>query len=444
MKWIKFLKDYDNHKAGEIVSLDASEVKVLVKAGVAEETQEPTEVGSKVSQVADGLKTLITEEIGKGFDEIKAGLKAGSGNRPHITGQKDNEDDDPTFGFKSMNDQVRAIKGWYMAEDGARNDTRMKRLFGHATKAPSTYSSEGTGSDGGFMLAPNFSNELLKFTFDDDSLFTRTRSYTTGSNSLTVPKDETTPWGTTGVRVYWNSEAGQATQSKLALGQDNLILNKLSALVPVTDEQLQDSFTGLGDYVTQLAGERIRWAVDDAIVAGTGVGKPLGFANSGAIYSQAAESAQTAATINITNIAKMISRVPGTSIKNLVWLIHPSAFPQLVILTNGNTSLYVAPGGVANANPNYGSLFGIPVIISQHCQAIGTLGDIYLVDLSQYITLTKGDGIQSAMSIHLFFDYNVSTFRFNFRIAGQPWASAPITSANGSYSMSSFVSLAAR
>jgi len=64
--------------------------------------------------------------------------------------------------------------------------------------------------------------------------------------------------------------------------------------------------------------------------------------------------------------------------------------------------------------------------------------------LSQYITLTKGDGIQSAMSIHLFFDYNVSTFRFNFRIAGQPWPQAPITSLYGSYQMSPFINLASR
>ena len=91
-----------------------------------------------------------------------------------------------------------------------------------------------------------------------------------------------------------------------------------------------------------------------------------------------------------------------------------------------------------------GRLLGIPVIISQHCQAVGTPGDIYLLDLSQYLVLTKGDGIQAAMSIHLFFDYNVSTFRFNFRVAGKPWFQAPITSKYGSYTLSPFVNLATR
>jgi hypothetical protein len=125
--------------------------------------------------------------------------------------------------------------------------------------------------------------------------------------------------------------------------------------------------------------------------------------------------------------------------------IHDEAlwFERVQALNTGLGALYIAAGAVQNT-PYMGTLFGIPVVISQHCQAIGTAGDIFLFDLSKYITLTKGDGIQSAMSIHLFFDYNVSTFRFNFRVAGQPWLSAPITSANGSYSMSPFINLAAR
>src|SRR5581483_11684636 len=98
-------------------------------------------------------------------------------------------------------------------------------------------------------------------------------------------KDETTPWGSNGVQVYWTAEAGQATQSKPKLGQDNLQLAKLTALVPVTDEQLADSFVGLGQYVTRQAAERINWKVDEAIVNGTGAGQPLGFFTSGAIYS---------------------------------------------------------------------------------------------------------------------------------------------------------------
>lgn len=442
MKFLQFQSDYDTHKKGAVHEFEDSDaaVGILTKAGIAKEVPAPATVDDAAKKAEEAVVKGLSDSIAA---KVLEGLKVEGkgGNRPQVGRIHDNADDDPTFGFKTFGDQIRSIKGWYGNDANARSDERLKRIL---AKAPTTYASEGTGADGGFLLAPNYANTVLQWSFSDEALFTRTDTYTTGSNSLTVPKDETTPWGTNGVQVFWQSEAGQATQSKPKFGQDNLILQKLTALVPVTDEQLQDSFVGLGQYVAKQAGQRIRFKVDEAIVNGTGAGQPLGIINSGAIVTQAAEGGQTAGTINITNIAKMISRVPGASLKNLVWLVHPSAFPQLVILTNANQSLYIAPGQVADKSASMGSLMGIPLIISQHAQNIGTPGDIFLLDLSQYITLTKGDGIQSAMSIHLFFDYNVSTFRFNFRVAGQPWAQAPITSLYGSYQLSPFVNLASR
>lgn len=450
-KWIKFLAAFGEYKAGEVVELDAPEADMLIKGKLAEAHEKPAEVDDQATKIAEALTKQMNERIEVTVTAVADRLvkelapKGGKDKRPHVS-THDNADDDPDFGFKSIGEQVRYIRNWCdpSRRDQVSGDEKMKRLIAVSTKAPTTYANEGLGADGGFLLAPNFSNQILQHEFFDESLLSKTDKYTTGSNSLTVPKDETTPWGTSGIQVYWTAEAAQKTQSKPKFGQDNLILHKLAALVPVTDEQLEDSFVGLGQYVTRQASERIFWAVDEAIVNGGGAGKPLGIINSGALVQQAAESAQTAATINLTNIAKMLSRIPMSSIKNLVWLIHPSAFPQIVIMTNGNNSLYVPPGGLSNAGSSIGSLFGIPVIISQHGQAVGTPGDIMLLDLSKYLTLTKGNGIQTAMSMHLYFDYDISTFRFVFRVAGQPWMSAPITSAYGSYTMSPFVDLAVR
>lgn len=412
---------------------DAVEFKVAggkkkaAEAVAVAELKDNSETFEKINKALDG----IIEKMGQSV-EVKTIGK--------IT---DRADADPKFGFKSFAEQALLIKGYYTGDQEAKRDERMQRIIKGAPTA-GTFANEGLGADGGFLLAPNFSEQILAHTFVDEALFNRTMSFTTGSNSLTVPKDETSPWGTSGVQCYWQSEASAVTGTKPAIGQDNLVLQKVSALVPVSDEMLTDSFTGLGDYIAKLAGPRIRFKVDDAIVNGSGAGQPLGVLNSGAIVSQAAESAQTADTINITNLAKMLSRVPDYARQGLVWLVHPSALPQLVILTNGNQSIYIPPGGVSGANPRPATLFGIPLQLSQHCQAVGDVGDILLLDLSQYITLTKGNGIDSAMSMHLYFDANTTAFRFNFRVAGQPWMSAPITSYIGSYSMSPFVSLAAR
>jgi HK97 family phage major capsid protein len=443
-QWIEYIVDVPDHKSGEQVQVQKggeATVKSLIDAKIVKEIADPT------SGASEGLKSLVKEALDGEMKNVIADIRkdyASSSAKAHLKVVGDNEDNDPKFGFKNANEQFRFVKGWYSGDHAAQSDPRMKRLSGLATKAPTTYANEGTGADGGFLLAPEFSTQVAAWAFDDDALFARTDTYTTGSNNLSIPKDETTPWGTSGVQCYWQGEASQVTQSKPKFGQDNLILHKISALVPVSDEQLQDSFVGLGSYVSRQAGQRIKFKVDEAIVNGTGVGQPLGIINSGALVAQAAESGQTAGTVNLPNVLKMISRIPGASIKNLVWLAHPTVFPQLGVLTNGNSSLWVGPGQSESQGPTMGRLIGIPLVLSQHCQAVGTTGDIFLFDLSKYITLSKGDGVQSAMSMHLFFDYNVSSFRFNFRVAGQPWMQAPITSQNGAFKMSPFISLAAR
>jgi HK97 family phage major capsid protein len=53
---------------------------------------------------------------------------------------------------------------------------------------------------------------------------------------------ETTPWQTSGdIQAYWEGEASQHTPSNPAITPLQLRLNKLTALVPVTDELLMDA-----------------------------------------------------------------------------------------------------------------------------------------------------------------------------------------------------------
>jgi hypothetical protein len=78
------------------------------------------------------------------------------------------------------------------------------------------------------------------------------------------------------------------------------------------------------------------------------------------------------------------------------------------------------------------------------CSALGTLGDIILTDLMQYMALTKGQDIQEDMSIHVFFDQAIDCYRFIFRMTGQPLWNNPITPENGSNTYSCTVLLETR
>jgi len=80
----------------------------------------------------------------------------------------------------------------------------------------------------------------------------------------------------------------------------------------------------------------------------------------------------------------------------------------------------------------------------QGMATVGDLGDIALVDLSKYRTLTKAGGTRVDTSIHLKFDTDETVFRFIFRLAGQPWWSSAISPKNGSNTLSPFVAIATR
>jgi HK97 family phage major capsid protein len=352
-----------------------------------------------------------------------------------FTGGAPRVENDPRRGFNGYGEFCSIVAN---AGRGIAVDQRL--LIGAA--APSTFGGENVGADGGFLVPPEFSQEIWGLSLEGQSLIAMTDNTPLAGNSMTFPSDETTPWGTDGIRAYWEDEAAAATETKPKLTPNTMRLKKLVALVPVSDELMVDA-AALPAYLTKKTGESIRWKSNDALVNGNGVGRPLGIANSAALVSQAKETSQTADTINWQNATNMFSRMPGEMLMTAVWLISNDAYPQLPQMTLGNNPIFLPASQGAIGSPA-GTLLGRPIIMTQSCQTVGDLGDIYLADFNSYRTITKAGGIETATSMHLYFDANAMAFRATFRIDGQPILSAPIDPAHGSTTLSPYVALAAR
>ena len=117
----------------------------------------------------------------------------------------------------------------------------------------------------------------------------------------------------------------------------------------------------------------------------------------------------------------MWSRLYGPCRDKAVWLINQDVEPQLFTMTigvgTGGIATYMPPGGLSGKP--FATLLGRPVLPVEWCPTLGTVGDIVLADLSQYVTISKG-GVDSAQSMHLRFDFDEQAFRFIFRVDGQP------------------------
>jgi HK97 family phage major capsid protein len=340
------------------------------------------------------------------------------------------------WGWKNFGDFAVAVRSG-SSRSNPQYDPRL-------LNAPTTYSQEGIGSEGGFAVPPEFRADIWQKVSGEGTILSMTDQQFTTKNSQTFPKDETTAWDASGgIQAYWEAEASQLTQSKLSLEGETVRLNKLTALVPVTEELMEDA-PGLDGYLRNKVGAKFDFKTVMAFLQGTGAGQPLGGLNAPSKVSVAKRTGQGADTIIFENILDMWSRMYAPCRSKAVWHISQDIEPQLHSMEfpvgTGGVPVYLPAGGLS-ASP-YATLYGRPIMPTQACNTLGDQGDINLVDWSQYLTLTKiNGGLRADVSMHLWFDYDVRAYRFILRIGGAPWWKSYITPRGSTNYLSWFVTL---
>lgn len=380
---------------------------------------------------------------GRRAGEPMATVTVGDGS-PRINRVYDRALKDPKCGWRSFGEYAHGVIAG--SRPGSQPDERLLRA------TLSTFGSEGVGADGGFAVPPDFRDVIMEELEGEDSLLPRTDQLTSSTNNITVPKDETTPWQTTGgILANWIGEGAAITQSKPSLETVNLKLHKLAVLVPITDE-LQEDSSALTGWLSRKAPMKLNFAINLAIIRGTGAGQPLGLLNAAHTVSVAEFASQDNDTVVADNIIKMYSRMYAPWRRNAVWLINQDIEPQLnsmsipgkdntgTEVTGYGSMVYLPANGLAGTP--WATLYGRPVIPTQACSTLGDKGDIFFAALDQYVTVQKTGGIRAETSIHLWFDQDTTAFKFIMRIAGQPWWNTPISGRDSaSPTLSAFVTL---
>jgi HK97 family phage major capsid protein len=321
------------------------------------------------------------------------------------------------------------------------------RLFAAATGL-----NQGVGSEGGFTVPSQMSTTIWDgMSQDPEALLPRTDNYTVQGESLEFLANAETARtrGSLkgGMRAYWINEADQLTKSKPAFRKVRIEPQQLGALVYVTDKLMKNSPVALEQYVSRGAQEAITFEVNDALFRGDGVGKPKGYINGGCKIQVSKETSQAAATVNQYNVSKMWARLHPQSRANAIWMINADVEPALDTLSTVVTNVAGTEnvGGYQNKvwDAERRTLKGRPVVVSEFCETLGTAGDIVLVDWSSYLTGTRGQ-VESAMSMHVRFEYLEQAFRFVFEVDGQPWMDSAITPYKGANTQSPIITLQTR
>ena len=431
----------NSYPVGTILDVDDNTALKLwqeAKADRYNESATPPE--DKQTSVSLGKEQL--DELIK--NAVEAAVEKSTAAKP--VGNAASSDDEflKTGGFKSMGHFCRDI---YRAGPAGRSASELLKSWESKTAG---HLAEGDDSQGGYLVPTEFLARLLEKSQEAAMIRPRAQFIPMATNSISIPYVAESTRASSlfgGIVIYHPAEAAAKTASKPLFGKLTLTLKKLVGFVYASDELLEDSPISIEPLINRMFSKAISFTEEEEFINGTGVGQALGVLNSGCLVTVAKETGQAATTLVYNNIVKMWSRMFSPSQGNAVWMVNNDTFPQLATMAlpvgTGGAPAYLPANGLSSTP--YGTLMGRPVLMTEHCQTLGTVGDIILADWSQYLIGGKaGSPIQAASSMHFYFNYDETAFRFVMRYDGQPWWQTTLTPKNSTNTLSPFVALATR
>ena len=301
---------------------------------------------------------------------------------------------------------------------------------------------EGTGDLGGYLVPEVFSNEVLRVQLEE-TVVRRNGARVLPLNSpiLKVPalSMSSNASGSLfgGVTAYWGGEGLEKTESNPKFKQITLEAKKLIGYVESSDELVDDAIVSMGALLSDVFAQSIAFEEDAAFLTGNGVNKPLGILNAPATVTVGRVGTGSVQTSDLVNMLARFYRRGG----NPVWIINQSVLPDIYKLKDENSNYILLPGatgGISGALP--GTIYGVPVVVTEKVPAKGSVGDVTLADMRYYI-IGDRQRLTIMESEHVKFKFDVKAWRFVQRVDGQPWIDSAITPRAGGSTISPFVTL---
>jgi len=302
---------------------------------------------------------------------------------------------------------------------------------------------ETVPSDGGFLVPTQTASRIHNVSLENELVMPKAFVQPMSSNECNLPGMEIGDHSVSlmgGFVASYTGELGTISENNPKSRGMTLAAKKLTGLVRFSNELAAD-IPGGEDQIINLCGKGLSWYRDKAFLKGTGAGEPLGILNSPCLVVVDKEGGQ-GNEIMYENLTKMMSRMFAGSFANSVWVAHQTLIPSLLQL-----SIAIGTGGshipvMTQANGQF-QILTRPVIFTEKTEILGSQGDLVLADFSQYVVGLR-QGMRFDTSIHVGFQTDELLARIIERHDGQPLWDKALTLADGSTTVSPFVTLEAR
>lgn len=258
--------------------------------------------------------------------------------------------------------------------------------------------SEGSAANGGYLVPTDFSLAFLDSVEKNSALLPYVTNVTTNSKAIDFPVAvvSTTEAATSGqytgyegVVSYLVDEGGDITASYPTFNKITATIKKLASAANFTSELLEDAEVDIENKVINDITTNIASYLDWLIINADGNGFGTGIISAGdpeITVTQAATGGIAAADIYDMYIS-IIPELRGKA----VWIMNDdmlNVIRGLAFKADGDYPIFMPSNNLAGSP--FGTLLGRPIIVSPHCPAKGTKGDIIFADLSKMAIVRNG------------------------------------------------------
>lgn len=230
----------------------------------------------------------------------------------------------------------------------------------------------GTDSEGGYLVPDEYESTLIEKLHDENVI----RQYATVIKSSNG--DKKIPVVAGYGEATWTDEEAAYTESDDSFGVITLGAHKLTSIIKVSEELLNDSAFDLEQYISKEFVRRMAAAEENAFINGTGTGRPTGIL-------QTAETGKTtaaAAAITADEVIDLYHSLRSPYRKNAVFIANDSTVKAIRQLKDSN-GMYLWQPGLKEGQPD--TLIGNRIISSAYMPEIGAgKKPILFGDISYY------------------------------------------------------------
>ena len=432
--WIELLQDVGDKKKGDQIEVTRDVGQAYITAGLAKDAgtgPENTllegmraEISAALQEQSTAIATLIREST-------TAALR-----RPSVIEPGLSEADKREQAKGAMAEIMASV---YFASNPHVDDERREKARDMLTKkykCVRAASESGGATTGGYLVQPEYYQSLYMLAAESQVIVPRCRRIPMGSKELNWPaldqyktpsKGQSAIYG--GVQVYRKTESVQRTESDPVESSIQFVAEDMIGYHEVSRDLLADSIISYDALIREVFGMAFAWREDWECFQGIGGAQFQGIFNAKA---SKLVNRNTGNQILFADVVGMQANLMPQAWDTAIWVSNVTTYPQIAALKDaaGNAIFFSSAMAGITQRPIM-TLNGRPLLITEKVPALGTTGDLCLIDPDKY-AIGERSGMEVALSEHFKFDTDQVAFRFKKRNSGKPLMKKPYTQADGS------------